>query len=140
VADKVIRVTGARQLRKQLKAFEGDLTDLRKVHQEAADKVLARAIRDAPVRTGKLRSSLVAKGNNASAVVRAAGGKRGGAVYSAPVHWGWPTRPNRGKGWRGGVIHPNPFLYEAVVKFQEQIAADYLAAVEKLMGKIKGAG
>jgi hypothetical protein len=137
-APKVIRVTGARQLRRTLKEFDGDLKDLRAVHQQAADKVLARAIRTAPVRTGKLKASLVAKGNNASAVVRAAGG-RAGAPYAAPVHWGWPTRPNRAKGWRGGVIYPNPFLYEAVVEFQAEISADYLAAVDRLMGKIKGA-
>jgi phage gpG-like protein len=136
-ADRVIRVTGAKQLRKQLQAFEGDLADLRRVHQQAADKVLARAVREAPHRTGRLAASLTAKGNNASAVVRSAGRK---APYAAPVHWGWPTRPNKGKGWRGGRIAPNPFLYEAVVRFQEEIAADYLAAVDKLMGKIKGAG
>jgi phage gpG-like protein len=135
-APKVIRVTGARQLRKTLKEFEGDLSQLREVHQAAADKVLARAVRDAPHRTGRLAASLTARGNNASAVVRSAGRK---APYAAPVHWGWPSRPNKGKGWRGGVIHANPFLYEAVVAFQAEIAADYLAAVEKLMGKIKGA-
>jgi phage gpG-like protein len=135
-ADKVIRVTGARQLRKTLKEFDGDLSQLRVAHQAAADKVLARALRDAPVRTGRLKSSLKAKGNNASAVVRSAGRQ---APYAAPVHWGWPTRPNRGKGWRGGVIHANPFLYEAVVGFQAEIAADYLAAVDRLMSKIKGA-
>jgi hypothetical protein len=108
------------------------------VHQAAADKVLARALRDAPVRTGRLRSSLRAKGNNASAVVRSAGRQ---APYAAPVHWGWPTRPNKGKGWRGGVIHPNPFLYEAVVRFQAEIAAGLPGRRgPKLMGKIKGAG
>jgi phage gpG-like protein len=134
---KVIRVTGARELRRQLKAFEGDLSDLRAVHQAAADRVLARAVRDAPHRTGRLAASLTAKGNNASAVVRSAGRK---APYAAPVHWGWPTRPNKGKRWRGGRIAANPFLYEAVVRFQAAIAADYLTAVDKLMGKIKGAG
>jgi hypothetical protein len=133
---KVIRVTGARELRKTLKAFEGDLTQLREVHQAAADRVLSRALRDAPVRTGRLKASLRAKGNNASAVVRSAGRQ---APYAAPVHWGWPSRPNKGKGWRGGVIHANPFLYEAVVGFQAEIARDYLAAVDRLMGKIKGA-
>jgi phage gpG-like protein len=133
---KVIRVTGAKQLRKTLKAFEGDLSELRAVHQAAADKVLARALRDAPARTGRLKSSLKAKGNNASAVVRSAGRV---APYAAPVHWGWPTRPNKAKGWRGGVIHPNPFLYEAVVRFQADIARDYLDAVDRLMNKIQGA-
>jgi phage gpG-like protein len=135
-APKVIRVTGAKQLRKTLKEFDGDLGDLRRVHQQAADRVLARAARNAPVRTGRLRASLTAKGNNASAVVRSAGRK---APYAAPVNWGWPSRPKPGRGWRGGVIHGNPFLYEAVVRFQEEIAADYLAAVDKLMTKIKGA-
>jgi phage gpG-like protein len=133
---KVIRVTGAKQLRKTLKAFEGDLSELRAVHQAAADKVLARALRDAPARTGRLKSSLKAKGNNASAVVRSAGRV---APYAAPVHWGWPTRPNKARGWRGGVIHPNPFLYEAVVRFQADIARDYLDAVDRLMNKIQGA-
>jgi hypothetical protein len=37
------------------------------------------------------------------------------------------------------VIHPNPFLYEAVVNFQAEIARDYLDAVDRLMNKIKGA-
>jgi phage gpG-like protein len=133
---KVIRVTGAKELRRTLKAFEGDLGQLREVHQAAADKVLARALRDAPSRTGRLKASLRAKGNNASAVVRSAGRQ---APYAAPVHWGWPTRPNKAKGWRGGVIHPNPFLYEAVVRFQAEIARDYLDAVDRLMNKIKGA-
>jgi len=65
---------------------------------------------------------------------------RGGVVrmgrkavpYAGPVHFGWPNRPNAAKGWRGGPIRPNPFLYEAMDKRVGEVMAIYSKYLETL--------
>lgn len=127
---------GAASLRRALKQFDGDLSDLKAIHKQAADLVLTRAERDAPVRTGKLKASLRTGATRTSAIVRSAGRS---VPYAAPVHWGWPTRPRPAKGWRGGPIKANPFVYDAAMDLHEQLEDNYLAAIERLMLKIRGA-
>jgi len=103
-------------------------TQIRDAHKNAAEPVLEEALRLVPRRSGKLAGSL-----------RAAGTLSGGRVsaglarvpYAGPIHFGWPTRPNRSKGWRGGPIRPNPFLYDALDARRQQVLDVYETRVNE---------
>ena len=72
-----------------------------------------------PRRTGRLAASIKADANRWSSRLYSS------AVYAGPIHWGWATRPNPERGWRGGPIAPNPFLTDAMYASRPQWEDDY---------------
>lgn len=84
--------------------------ELRSAYRAAARVVEVAARGEAPSRSGRLAGSVKAKGTQYGAAVTAGGAK---VPYAAPIHWGWGTRPNRARGWRGGPIAANNFLIRA---------------------------
>jgi hypothetical protein len=129
--DGRVQITGLRDLAKALKAVEGGVADLKAVNLEAAELVAQRAEDFAPVRSGNLRDTVRAAGQQSFGVVRA--GNRGDVPYAAPIHWGWGTRPNAAKGWRGGPIAPNPFLYDAADERRDEVIETYERALGRLI-------
>ena len=105
-----VEAEGMRELRKKLRRMDNGMDNLKGLHLDLAEIVADRAEALAPVRTGRLKQTIRAAGTQTAGRVRA-GYKR--IPYAGPVHFGWATRPNAAKGWRGGPIHPNPFLYDA---------------------------
>ena len=103
------------------------------VPSSAAKVVAERGVDLAPVRSGNLRDTIRAAGQQAFGVVRA--GNRGDVPYAAPVHWGWGTRPNWAKGWRGGPIAPNPFLYDALDDRRDEVVETYERALALVIDK-----
>jgi len=128
-----LKVDGARTLRRNLKKAGVDITRLKPVHTEIAERVLAEALPHVPVRSGKLRNALKPLGTNASAIVRTTGRT---VPYAAPVHWGWGTRPNKGKGWRGGPIRSDPFLWDAQERIRGDIEDTYMDKVQAVLDAI----
>lgn len=122
----VVKVEGARKLRRELKAAGAQLADLKSVHDRVADLVTTEAQRRAPVRTGRLRASLKPISTSASAIVRAT---KAAVPYGAPVHWGWPRRN----------IRENAFAWEAAQDLQPQIERLYLQDMEAALAKVRGA-
>ena len=106
------------------------IDDLRDLHRQLGELVGDRAADLVPVRSGRLRGTIRAAGQATGAVVRA-----GYAVvpYAGPVHFGWPSRPDAQRGWRGGPIAPNPFLYEALDQRRDEVFADYERRVGRLV-------
>ena len=98
----VVKVTGAKQ---------GMQADLKGAYRTAASAVEARAKVEAPRRSGRLAGSVKAKGSTTGASIVAGGLKA--VPYAGPIHYGWPSRPNKARGWRGGPIKANPFLTRA---------------------------
>ena len=121
-----------RELRKNLSMLDDDFEDLKELHLDLAEMVAERAASLAPVLTGRLRQTIRASGTKTGGRVRA-GFKR--VPYAGPVHFGWATRPDAAKGWRGGPIHPNPFLYDALDQRRNQVFNAYFQGVKKIQRK-----
>ena len=127
-----VKTQGMRELRKNLSMLDDDFEDLKELHLDLAEMVAERAASLAPVRTGRLRQTIRASGTKTGGRVRA-GFKR--VPYAGPVHFGWATRPDAAKGWRGGPIHPNPFLYDALDQRRNQVFNAYFQGVKKIQRK-----
>lgn len=108
----VVQIQGARELRRQLNRLDRELTSagMKRVHMAVADLVVKEAVKVAPRRTGRLAGDIRAQATTRSAI-GAVG--RTSVPYAGPIHWGWPSRPNPDRGWRGGPIAANRFLYRA---------------------------
>jgi hypothetical protein len=112
--------------------LDKEFDDLKWLHQDLAEIVANRAEALAPVRTGRLKQSIRAAGTKTAGRVRA-GFKR--VPWTGPVHFGWATRPDAAKGWRGGPIHPNPFLYDALDERHNQVFETYFEGIKKIQRK-----
>lgn len=146
-----VRVVGLKEFQKQLRALGDDAQDdLKQAHAMAA-KIVENAARPnvpvsssrsvvsgrpywppGPSNSGAFRASLRSSGTRRGGYVRA--GKKL-VPYAGPVHFGWPNRPNAAKGWRGGPIRPNPFLYDALDKRREQVAEAFARYIDNIRSK-----
>ena len=127
-----VEVEGMRQLRRRLSVLDDKIEDLKGLHRDLAEMVMDRAVALAPVRTGRLKQTIRASGTKTAGRVRA-GYKR--VPYAGPVHFGWPTRPNDARGWDGGPIQPNPFLYDALDQRHNQVFEAYFQGIKKIQRK-----
>lgn len=127
-----VKALGMRELRKNLSMLDDDFEDLKELHLDLAKMVADRAEALAPVRTGRLKETIRASGTKTAGRVRA-GFKR--VPYAGPVHFGWPTRPNDAKGWLGGPIEPNPFLYDALDQRYNKVFEAYFRGVKEIQRK-----
>lgn len=125
-----VEVAGARELRRQLRAMQRGIDGLRDLHKDLGELVGDRAAQLVPVQSGRLRGTIRAAGQATGAVVRA-----GYAVvpYAGPVHFGWPSRPNSARDWRGGPIPPNPFLYDALDDRRGEVFDQYERRVGRMI-------
>jgi hypothetical protein len=118
-----IEVFGYRELAKDLVDAGDYAVDRLKAANKAAADIVAGAARPAiPVRSGRLIGTLRTSGTKTGGFVRM--GTRA-IPYAGPIHFGWPSRPNRAKGWRGGPIKPNPFLYDAMDRRIDEVLSAY---------------
>ncbi|HEY7822233.1 MAG TPA: HK97 gp10 family phage protein [Acidimicrobiia bacterium] len=143
-----VRVVGQREFQKILKGLGDDaVDDIKRAHAAAAKIVEGEAKSLAPrhgatsVISGQpyWRTPSHSSGQLAG-TVRSSGQRRGGFVragkklvpYAGPVHFGWPSRPNVAKGWQGGPIRPNPFLYDALDKRREEVADAFARYIDDI--------
>ena len=110
-----VTVSGAKELRRNLNALEeatkkAGRGELKSVFMSAARVVEVAAMGEVPVRSGKLRKSIRAQATVRGAKIVAGGP---GVPYAMPIHWGWPSRPNKARKIRGGPIKANKFLMRA---------------------------
>ncbi len=118
-----VRVTGADELRRALRRAGDDMSDLKAIHREAADKVTGEAKARVPVVSGELGASIRSGATKRSAYV-AAGRKL--VPYAGPIHFGWPERN----------IEAQPFLYDALDDRREQIIGLYERKVGAMVHRI----
>lgn len=84
-------VAGGRQLRRTLREAGDDLSDLRRVHRDAANIARDRIAQRAPQgATGKLRATVRAAGTKTAGIVRAGNNTR--VPYAGVQQWGWGRR------------------------------------------------
>lgn len=124
-----VQVEGLRELRRRLKNVADGLRDLKRANRAAADIVLHVAMPNTPTITGLLAATGRASGTKTTGVVRFGNAL---APYSLPVHWGWPTRPNKSRGWRGGPIGRNPWASDAAVITEPIWYEEYVREIEGL--------
>ncbi len=108
--------------------------ELKGANKAAAEIVRDEARRIVPVRSGRLQRSITAQASTASGRVKAGSAKR--VPYAGPTHFGWPTRPNRSKRWRGGPIKPNPWLYEAQDRRINEVRDAFERAAARWVDKV----
>lgn len=125
VGGRVVKIDGARQLRRSLKAAGDDLEDLKAAHAAAAQIAAEASAQLAPSRSGKLRQSIRSSGTKTAGIVRA--GKKA-VPYANPIHWGWFKRG----------IKPNPFASRGAQDSEGRWLPIYEVAVEKALDKVKG--
>lgn len=107
MAQPIVRVEGARELRAALKRAGLSLQDLKEVNAKVAALVAGLARPRTPRRTGRLAGTV--RGNRAvsQAVVQAG---TAAVPYAGPIHWGWPARH----------IEAQPWISDAAVESESQ--------------------
>jgi len=95
----------------QVKAL-GDKAVTKQVHKDAAEVVLDLADRTVPDRSGGLRRTGRAAGQQNSGTVRYGTKSK---PYAGPVHFGHLNRP------QGGYVLPNPWLFDAADQRREEV-------------------
>ena len=124
--DVVVGVKGVKELRRALRQIEDKATrkglamELRSEFRTAARVVELAAHQEVPKLKGTLAASIKSKGTTTGAAVTVGGTAR--TRHAGPIHWGWPSRPNKARRWRGGPIKANPFLVRAAERSQDQVA------------------
>jgi hypothetical protein len=119
-----IRVEGARELRRALKAAGDDLADLKDANQAAAGIVLAEAGTRVPRRSGDLART--GRVNRAAAKANVLYGSAQ-IPYAAPIHWGWPARN----------IKAQPWVTDAATASQPAWLQAYADAVQQVVKKLE---
>ena len=116
-------VEGLREARRAIRRVSEDSkTELRGAHRAAAEIVARQARFEVPVRSGRLKASIRAGSTMTKGQVKAGGS---GIRYAGPIHFGWRTRPDVARGWRGGPIRPQPFIYKAGDKRIRDVLEEY---------------
>jgi hypothetical protein len=106
-------VVGARELRAAMAAASVAPDMLKDANARVSAFVAAQARSRAPVgATGALASTVRGTRQIGRAVVRAGSAR---VPYAGNIHYGWPGRPNPGKGWRGGSF-PGSFFIQILDK------------------------
>ena len=122
-----VRVEGARELRKSLKAAGVEMADLKAVNANVAAMVASAASAAAPRgASGRLAASV--RGNKAVGTARISAGTAG-VPYAGPIHWGWPARN----------IEPQPFIADTALALQDQWISLYEAGIAEVLAKVEGA-
>lgn len=115
-----------RALKRELKriADRGLKQELARANKEIAESIVAKALPNVPVRTGRLKRSLRALGNQSGAI-----GKAGSSSvpYAAAIHWGRK---------QGGVIVGRPFLREAANTVDKKVVDIYEKRIKRLFAKV----
>src|SRR5262245_10148527 len=124
-AAPVVRVEGARELRRTLKKAGDDLADLRDLHRQVAGVIVPVATAGAPHLTGRLAGSLRTGATKTQAIVRAGSAA---VPYAGVQEWGWPRRR----------IRPQPFVVPAAHETEPRWTGIYLDGVQAIVDKVKG--
>ncbi len=125
-----VKVTGLKELRAALRKIDRGLAkEMTKAHKDLADEIVARALPNVPVRTGRLKASVRGGGTARQAIGRAGGAK---VPYAAAIHWGVGPRP----GLRGPHNIPRrPFLTDAAARVEPQVVGRYATTVQDLIDR-----
>ena len=127
--EQAIEIDGLAQLFTALKKLGAPVEAITEANKAAGLPVVQTAKNIVPVRSGKLRNSI--RMNRATTNVKVmAGYKR--VPYANPIHWGWFRDKKRG--FNRNIL-PNPFMAKALGYTREEVVANYVANIQKLIKK-----
>lgn len=121
-----IRVEGLSRLNSALnKLGEKEAGEAIKVaNRTAAERILAGALPNVPMHTGKLKASLKALGSKRASSVKSA------LPYANAIHWGTGDRTGMGGPHN---IPARPFLWDARAAFTDEVVKQYEAELDKIL-------
>jgi hypothetical protein len=126
MSQPLVRVEGARELRRTMKAAALDLDDLKAANARAAAMVAQWASVTAPRRTGALGASVRAARQAGRARIVAG---NAAVRYSGPIHWGWPARH----------LTAQPWVSQAAVDTQPAWLPVYSHDIQRILNTVRGA-
>lgn len=116
----VVRVEGARQLRRRLRSIENGLEDLKAEHGWIASYVYRRSAAATPRRTGRLAGTGRSSGTKTASIVRYG---RASVPYAGVIHYGWPRRN----------IAPQPWVIDAAQRTEPVWRAHFEETIQNLV-------
>lgn len=141
--DMRARVAGMKEVKAALKLLE-DETERKRLgmalkgeYRRAAEVVAERGRGLSPVVSGRLRSGIRPKGLAGGAKVEVPARI---APYANAIHWGWPSRPDKRKKWRGGPIPANPFLWRAAEQRAGEVWSIMRGGVTRILDEVEKVG
>jgi HK97 gp10 family phage protein len=126
MAQPAIKVEGLTELRRKLRQLgDKDLKkQLRDTNKSLAQKIIDAALPNVPVRTGRLKATVKAAGNEKGAIGKA--GTPARVPYAAAIHWGWRRRG----------IRANPFLTDAAARVEGHVVEEYEKDLQALLDRV----
>ena len=119
-----LEIDGLREVVRDLRDLGDDLKNAMKNTHREAGEIVAQAARPlAPVRTGRLVSTIASAPTQYQGRVRIGRGQS--IPYAGPIHFGWPARR----------IAPQPFIYDALDGRREEVRDIYQRRVDELIVK-----
>lgn len=135
MARPLVSVEGGPKLRRALRKAGADLDDLKVINFRLSQVFVSGARARAPRgRSGKLAKSI--RPIKARTMVGLRAGSKA-VPYVGPVHWGWPSRPDEARGWRGGPIEGNNFATDAAKDMLPGLVREWEAGVQKILDSIE---
>lgn len=131
----LVEVKGRASVVRTLKKFGLAMEDFLEVNTALARDAAELVASEAPIRSGRLRSDV--RGNKAKTRISVLAG-RVRIPYAGPINWGWPSRPNHAKGWRGGPIPANNFMQRGAEKAVPIVAHGWESHLEHAAQNVKG--
>lgn len=123
----LVRIDGAKKMRRELRRAEVDMSDLSKPYREAAATVKTAAVPAAPKRSGRLARTVRSSGTRTAGIIRAGSNS---VPYAGAIHWGWPARR----------IEAQPWLSEAAQRTEPAWLPRFIDHMNDVLDKIKGLG
>lgn len=127
--EQAVTVDGHAQLIRALKEIGAPVEAIIAANEAVGTPVLRTAKNIAPVRIGKLRDSI--KLSKATTNVKIRAGMKS-VPYANPIHWGWFYDRNN---FITKNIKPNPFMARALGYNRDEILANYVREMKKLIDK-----
>lgn len=117
-----LEIDGLREALRDIRRLGDDARDdMKDTHRKAGEIVATVARGIAPVRTGRLASTIVSAPTQRQGRVRVGRGQS--IPYAGPIHFGWPARR----------IKPQPFIYDALDQRADQVRRVYEERIRELI-------
>lgn len=117
-----LEIDGLREVLRDIRRLGDDARDdMKDTHRKAGEIVASVARGIAPVRTGRLASTIISAPTQRQGRVRVGRGQS--IPYAGPIHFGWPARR----------IAPQPFVYDALDQRADEVRRVYENRIGELI-------
>lgn len=138
----LVRVVGRARLQRTLRQAGADMGDFKGRNTELAAAAAEIVRAEAPIgdgrsgSPGRLRADI--RGSKAKTKISVIAGRKR-LPYVGPINWGWPSRPNADRGWRGGPIPANNFMRRGADKAEPMVVNGWESYLQDVLNDVKGA-